>query len=40
MNLIVALAPAYPPLSGDPFTAAPLDRLITALPGANGRRNA
>ena len=34
----MALAPAYPPLSGDPFglTAAPLLNTITLLPGRNG----
>ncbi len=33
MNPIVALAPAYPPLIGEPIRAAPLDRLITDRAG-------
>ena len=40
MNRMVALAPAYPPLSGDPRTAAPLDSVMTTLPGSSGARSA
>jgi hypothetical protein len=38
MKRSVALAPAYPPLSGDPFgfTAAPLLNTTTLLPGRSG----
>jgi hypothetical protein len=32
----VALAPAYPPLSGDPASAAPLLTTTTLLPGRSG----
>jgi hypothetical protein len=32
----VALAPAYPPLAGDPLTAAPLETTTTLLPGGSG----
>ena len=40
MYLIAALALAYPPLSGDPASAAPLDISTTTLPGASGSRSA
>ena len=36
MKRWVALAPAYPPLRGDPATAAPLLMTITRLPGRSG----
>ena len=38
MKRWVALAPAYPPLSGDPFgfSAAPLLTTMTRLPGRSG----
>src|SRR3954447_2435440 len=36
MKRCVALAPAYPPLSGDPATAAPLLITTTRLPGRSG----
>jgi hypothetical protein len=34
------LAPAYPPLSGDPFSAAPLLNTTTLLPGRSGLSSA
>src|SRR5579875_3934595 len=37
---MAALAPAYPPLSGEPATAAPLDRLTTTDPDGSGSRSA
>src|SRR5215472_15765384 len=37
---MAAFAPAYPPDSGDPNSAAPLDSAITALPGASGASSA
>ena len=37
---MAALAPAYPPDSGEPNTAAPLDSVITVLPGASGASSA
>ena len=37
---MAALAPAYPPLSGEPATAAPLDISTTTLPGASGASSA
>ena len=37
---MAALAPAYPPDSGEPFSAAPLDSVITVLPGASGASSA
>src|SRR5690348_2289943 len=40
MNLMVDFAPAYPPLNGDPLTAAPLEIAITELPGVSGDRSA
>src|SRR2546430_5364476 len=40
MNWIVAFAPAYPPDSGDPRSAAPLETETTTLPGSNGSSNA
>ena len=40
MNRWVALAPAYPPLAGDPLTAAPLLTTTTRLPGGSGFRRA
>ena len=36
MKRWVALAPAYPPLSGEPCSAAPLLITITLLPGRSG----
>ena len=30
------LAPAYPPLNGEPPIAAPLDSAMTTLPGRSG----
>ena len=36
MKRWVALAPAYPPLSGDPLSAAPLLITTTLLPGRSG----
>lgn len=36
----MAFAPAYPPLSGEPRSAAPLDIATTRLSGASGRRSA
>ena len=36
MKRCVALAPAYPPLSGDPASAAPLLITTTLLPGRSG----
>src|SRR5260370_23175518 len=36
MNRWVALAPAYPPLTGDPLMAAPLLTTTTLLPGRSG----
>ena len=36
MNRWVALAPAYPPLAGDPLMAAPLLTTTTLLPGRSG----
>ena len=40
MNQSMRLAPAYPPESGDPFAAAPLDPTRTRLPGLSGRLSA
>ena len=40
MNRWVALAPAYPPLAGDPMTAAPLLTTTTRLPGRSGGSSA
>src|SRR5687768_1795564 len=40
MYRMAALALAYPPLSGDPPRAAPLDIAMTTLPGASGARSA
>src|SRR4051794_41956951 len=40
MNRWVALAPAYPPLAGDPLTAAPLLTTTTLLPGDSGLSSA
>ena len=40
MKRTVALAPAYPPLAGEPLTAAPLDSRTTRLPGGSGARSA
>jgi hypothetical protein len=40
MKRWVALAPAYPPLSGEPCTAAPLLITTTRLPGFSGLSNA
>jgi len=40
MNRWVALAPAYPPLAGDPLTAAPLLITTTRLPGGSGCNSA
>jgi hypothetical protein len=37
---MAALAPAYPPVSGEPNTAAPLDSVTTVLPGASGASSA
>ena len=37
---MAALAPAYPPDSGEPRSAAPLDKEITTLPGASGASSA
>jgi hypothetical protein len=37
---MAALALAYPPLSGETPSTAPLDIATTTLPGANGSRNA
>ena len=37
---MAALAPAYPPDSGDPLIAAPLEKATTALPGASGASSA
>src|SRR5437899_167085 len=37
---MAALAPAYPPDSGEPRSAAPLDNEITMLPGASGASSA
>ena len=37
---MAALAPAYPPDSGEPRSAAPLDKEITMLPGASGASSA
>src|SRR6266550_764244 len=37
---MVALAPAYPPDSGEPRSAAPLDSVITMLLGASGASSA
>src|SRR5580658_9078510 len=37
---MAALAPAYPPDSGEPNTAAPLDSVTTVLPGASGASSA
>src|SRR5215472_4942822 len=37
---MVALAPAYPPDSGEPRSGAPLDSVITVLPGASGASSA
>jgi hypothetical protein len=36
----VAFAPAYPPLAGDPKTAAPLEMTTTRLPGGSGASSA
>src|SRR5215831_13107190 len=40
MNRVVALAPAYPPLSGEPARAAPLEIVTTVLPGSSGNSSA
>ena len=40
MNRTVALAPAYPPLIGDPARAAPLDIVTTTPPFGGGVRRA
>ena len=40
MKRWVALAPAYPPLSGDPFRAAPLLITTTLLSGRSGLSSA
>lgn len=40
MNRMAAFALAYPPLSGDPPSAAPLDMPMTTLPGASGASSA
>ena len=40
MNRMAALAPAYPPDSGEPRSAAPLDSVTTVLPGASGASSA
>ena len=40
MNRWVALAPAYPPLAGDPLMAAPLLTTTTLLPGGSGLSSA
>src|SRR6266852_815859 len=40
MKRWVALAPAYPPLNGDPMIAAPLLITMIRLPGRSGRRSA
>jgi hypothetical protein len=40
MKRWVALAPAYPPLAGDPKRAAPLLITTTLLPGRSGFSNA
>ena len=37
---MAALAPAYPPESGEPKSAAPLDSVTTVLPGASGASSA
>src|SRR5580658_8808565 len=37
---MAALAPAYPPDSGEPNSAAPLDSVTTVLPGASGASSA
>ena len=37
---MVAFEPAYPPLSGEPASAAPLENATTTLPGASGRSSA
>ena len=39
-NRIIAFAPEYPPLSGEPRRAAPLDTATTRLPGVSGCRSA
>jgi hypothetical protein len=39
-NRMAALAPAYPPDSGEPRRAAPLDSAMTVLPGARGASSA
>jgi hypothetical protein len=40
MNRIAALAPAKPPLRGDPPMAAPLENAITTLSGSSGASSA
>src|SRR6266480_2410802 len=40
MKRCVALAPAYPPLNGDPMIAAPLLITMIRLPGRSGSRSA
>src|SRR5690242_6904988 len=40
MYLTVALAPAYPPDSGEPASTAPLENAVTVLPGSRGSSSA
>src|SRR5258708_4615866 len=40
MNRMVALARAWPPLSREPLTAAPLETAMTTLPGSRGSNSA